>query len=164
MNCQQTSGKNPTVYIVQKKRWYLLRNHPQIFAKKLQCVALALSPLHTCELNGLWTKCPCVWTGLQACTAPSANGSHIIHCKLKFVGFLHKHKGNWVHREAPSVLCLPQVRRKLIYHMYNTNCLWFACVYWPLQFGGRPVSANCLYLEMEVKETRTNDTTIIFSG
>ncbi len=31
------------------------------------------------------------------CAAPFANGSHTVLCKPKFVGFLRKHKENWLH-------------------------------------------------------------------
>ncbi len=47
--------------------------------------------------NGSQTKCAYVWMGLQTCAAPSANGSHTIRCKPKFVGFLRKYKDNWTH-------------------------------------------------------------------
>ncbi len=72
--------------------------------------------------------------GLRICTARSMNGSHTIRRKLKFVSSLYKLEGNWVLQEAPDVLCLPQIRGKLINHMPTTNysqTIWFACVYRP---------------------------------
>ncbi len=87
-------------------------------------------------VNGLQTKCTYVWMGLRTCAVSSANGLHTVHCELKFVGFLRKHKGNWLHQEAPGVLYLPQIRR--ISHTPNANGLqtvWFTCMYWPLQCG-----------------------------
>ncbi len=81
--------------------------------------------------NGLWTKCTYVWMGLRTYAVPSAKGSHTIPCKLKFVGFLHEHKENWMRRvsfpcagcpyQALSVLCSPQVRRKLINRTSNSR-------------------------------------------
>ncbi len=50
--------------------------------------------------NGLRTKCAYAWMGLQTCAAPSANGSHTICRKPKFVGILHEHKGNWMRLHA----------------------------------------------------------------
>ncbi len=67
-------------------------------------------------VNGLRTKCTCVWTGLQTCAVPSSNGSHTVCHKLKFVSFLRKHKENCIRPHAPDVLCSPQVRRKLMNH------------------------------------------------
>ncbi len=77
------------------------------------------------------TRCAYMWTGLQTCTVPSANGSHTVRHEPKFVGFLHKHKRNCMCCVDRFVLCSLQVRRKLIYHMPSANCLrtiWFACV------------------------------------
>ncbi len=81
------------------------------------------------------TKCAYMWMELWTCAAPSVNSLHTIHCELKFVNFLHEHKGNWMHCETPGVLCSPQVHGKLIYHAPSANCLRtvsFACAYWPL--------------------------------
>ncbi len=76
------------------------------------------------------TKCAYVWnrTANLCCAALSANGSHTVRHKPKFVGFLRKHKRNWVHQEAPGVLRTPQVLEKLIYPVPNANCsrtVWF---------------------------------------
>ncbi len=51
-------------------------------------------------VNGSWTKCVYVWTGLQTCAALSANSLHIIRRKLKFVNFLREHKVNWMRLHA----------------------------------------------------------------
>ncbi len=48
--------------------------------------------------------------------------------KLKFVGFLHEHKRNCKRHIDRFVLCLSQVRGKLIYHTPSTNCLVRMCV------------------------------------
>ncbi len=42
--------------------------------------------------NGLRTKWGNVWMGLQTCAVPSANSSHTVRCKPKFVGSLRKHR------------------------------------------------------------------------
>ncbi len=47
---------------------------------------------------------------------------------------------------ALSVLCLPKILGKLIYHMPSTNCsrtIWFAGVYWPLESHSLSTS-NCV--------------------
>ncbi len=53
--------------------------------------------------NHSQTKCVYLWMGLQTCAAPSANTSHTVRRKLRFVGFLYEHNGNWVCR----VSCVP---------------------------------------------------------
>ncbi len=61
-----------------------------------------------CELlaNGLRTKGVYVWMGLQACAVPFVNGSHTVHRKSKFVGFLGEHKENWMRwMSFPSTGC-----------------------------------------------------------
>ncbi len=88
----------------------------------------------------LRTKCVYVWTVLQTCVATAllVNGSHTIHHKPKFISFLRIHKENWLHWKAPGILCSSQVCGKLICHAPSVNCswtIWFACVYWPLDFG-----------------------------
>ncbi len=77
------------------------------------------------------TKCAYMWMGLWTCAALSANISHIIYHKLKFVGFFAQTQRELM---ASGILCLPQVHQKLIYHAPSTNCslnVWFACVYRP---------------------------------
>ncbi len=55
-----------------------------------------LSLVYTSAPNGSQTKCAYVWTGLQTCAAPSANGSHTVRHEPKFVSFLREHKENWM--------------------------------------------------------------------
>ncbi len=40
------------------------------------------------------TKYAYLWIGWQTYAALSANGSHTIASKVKYVGFLREHKGN----------------------------------------------------------------------
>ncbi len=67
--------------------------------------------------NSLWTKCEYVWMGLRTCAAPSANGSHTVCRKLKFVGFWANTKRTGCAEcpfHAQDVLCSLQVCRTLI--------------------------------------------------
>ncbi len=59
---------------------------------------IVLSLVYTSAPNGLRTKCAYVWTGLRTCAAPSGNSSHTARQEPKFVGFLRKHKENWMRR------------------------------------------------------------------
>ncbi len=54
----------------------------------------AKQTVHKPLANSSQTKYTYMWTGLQTCTVPSTNSLYIVHRKLKFVGFLRKHKGN----------------------------------------------------------------------
>ncbi len=49
-------------------------------------------------VNSLQTKCVFVWMGLRTYVVLSANSSHTVHREPKFVGFLRKHKENWMRR------------------------------------------------------------------
>ncbi len=89
------------------RRGELLVKASYTWACRMVCKPLA---------NRSWIKCAYVWTGLQTCAAPSANSSHTIRCEPKFVGFSREHKENWMRIHAPGVLCLPQVRGKVINH------------------------------------------------
>ncbi len=80
-----------------------------------------LKPVYTSTPNGSQTKCAYVWMGMRTCTAPFANGSHTICCELKLVGFLCKHKENWMRLHALAVLYSPQVREKFINRVPHTN-------------------------------------------
>ncbi len=85
--------------------------------------------------NGLRTKCVYVWMGLRTCAVPSANGSHTVRRKPKFVVFFANTKRTGCAgcpSHAPSVLCSPQVRRKLMNCApltHCTACKWHTCVY-----------------------------------
>ncbi len=83
-----------------------------------------LCSVHTCELNRSQAKYAYVWIGLRICVAPSANGSHTIRHKLKFVAFYAWTQREWV----LCVLFLSQVCEKLIYYMPSANCLVRMCV------------------------------------
>ncbi len=63
----------------------------------------ALRLVQTCGPNSSQTKYTYVWTGLQACAALSANGSHTIRCELKYASFLHEHQGNWVRHVSSHI-------------------------------------------------------------
>ncbi len=94
--------------------------------------------------NGSRIKCGYVWMGMRTCAAPFANNSHTIRREPKFVGFLRKHKENWMRLHALSVLCSFQVRGKLI------NRAWLTC---RTQMAQR-ISGSCIHsLLLNIKIT-----------
>ncbi len=72
-----------------------------------------LDPTFDASFSRTLTKYAYVWMGLRTCAASSANSSHIICREQKFVGFLRKHKENWMPGypfHATGVLYSPQAQ------------------------------------------------------
>ncbi len=73
------------------------------------------SLVHTCEPNGLQTKCVYGWRGLRTCGAPP---KRLPQTKICW-SFTRTQREFGV----LDILCSSQVCRKLIYHAPSTNCL-----------------------------------------
>ncbi len=81
------------------------------------------------------TKCAYVCLGLRTCAAPSMNGSHTVCHKPKFVGFLCKHKENWMCQV--SFLC--------------TGCPWLTSGLWNRTQTAQCVSDTLVYTRFNAR-------------
>ncbi len=108
------------------------------------CTGFKDSTTYEPSVNGSYTKCAYVWMGLQTCAALSANCSHTICHKSKFVSFLRETKG------IGCTVCpvFASGLWKINLPRLLANCLqtaWFACVFRPLHCSKLPSCCENLF-------------------